>query len=56
MTATASPVQSASPRSASLADAERARVQALPLDQINPADPQLFVDDTVGYYFERLRR
>jgi cytochrome P450 len=39
-----------------LAAAARARVAALPLDQINPADPQLFVDDTVGYVFERLRR
>lgn len=28
----------------------------MPLDEINPADPQLFVDDTVGYSFERLRR
>jgi cytochrome P450 len=27
-----------------------------PLDQINPADPQHFVDDTVGYIFDRLRR
>jgi cytochrome P450 len=39
-----------------LAAAARARVAALPLEQINPADPQLFVDDTVGYVFERLRR
>ncbi len=36
--------------------AERARVASLPLDQLNPADPQLFVDDTVHYTFERLRR
>ncbi len=27
-----------------------------PLSELNPADPQLFVDDTVGYTFERLRR
>ncbi len=39
-----------------LAAAARARVAALPLEQLNPADPQLFVDDTVGYVFERLRR
>jgi cytochrome P450 len=26
------------------------------LDQLDPADPQGFVDDTVGYVFERLRR
>jgi cytochrome P450 len=38
------------------AAAARARVAGLPLEQINPADPQLFVDDTVGYVFERLRR
>jgi cytochrome P450 len=33
----------------------RARAFALPLDQLDPADPQGFVDDTVGYVFERLR-
>jgi cytochrome P450 len=36
--------------------AARARAFALPLDQLDPADPQGFVDDTVGYVFERLRR
>jgi cytochrome P450 len=34
----------------------RARTLALPLEQLDPADPQRFVDDTVGYVFERLRR
>ena len=34
----------------------RARAFALPLDLLDPADPQGFVDDTVGYVFERLRR
>jgi cytochrome P450 len=34
----------------------RARALALPLEQLDPADPQGFVDDTVGYVFERLRR
>jgi cytochrome P450 len=34
----------------------RARAFAFPLDQLDPADPQGFVDDTVGYVFERLRR
>ncbi len=34
----------------------RARAFALPLDQLDPADPQGFVDDSVGYVFERLRR
>ena len=38
------------------ASAIRATVAAMPLDQIDPSDPQLFVDDTVGHYFERLRR
>jgi cytochrome P450 len=33
----------------------RARAFALPLDQLDPADPQGFVDNTVGYVFERLR-
>jgi cytochrome P450 len=36
--------------------AARARIAALPLAELNPADPQLFVDDTVGFVFERLRR
>ena len=36
--------------------AARAQIAALALDQINPADPERFVDDTVGYVFERLRR
>jgi cytochrome P450 len=34
----------------------RARAFALPLEQLDPADPQGFVDDSVGYIFERLRR
>ena len=37
-------------------DAARARAFAIPLEQLDPADPQGFVDDTVGYVFERLRR
>jgi cytochrome P450 len=44
------------PRSAAESAAERARIQALPLDQLNPADVQGFVDDTVGFTLERLRR
>ena len=36
--------------------AARERIQALPLDKLDPADPQGFVDDTVGFVFERLRR
>jgi cytochrome P450 len=34
----------------------RAAVAALPLERIDPSDPQLFVDDTVGHVFARLRR
>jgi cytochrome P450 len=44
------------PESDPKADAQRARVAAMPLTQINPADAQEFVDDTVGYLFDRLRR
>ena len=33
----------------------RERIPALPLDQLNPADIQYFVDDTVGHVFDRLR-
>src|SRR5271155_4143187 len=44
------------PNSGPKADAQRARVAAIPLSEINPADPQFFVDDTVGYVFDRLRR
>jgi cytochrome P450 len=36
--------------------AARARIAALPLEELNPSDPAGFVDDTVGYVFERLRR
>ena len=34
----------------------RTRAFSLPLEEIDPSEPQLFVDDTVGHYFERLRR
>ena len=44
------------PQSDPGAEAHRARVAAMPLAQINPADAQEFVDDTVGYLFDRLRR
>ena len=42
--------------SAAIRAAARARTAVLPLAELNPADPQGFVDDTVGYLFERLRR
>ncbi len=46
------------PHSAPTESANAARIAAatMPLDQIDPSVAQLFVDDTVGYYFERLRR
>jgi cytochrome P450 len=37
-------------------ESARARVASIPLSELNPADPQGFVDDTVGLTFERLRR
>jgi len=36
--------------------AARARIAALPLAGLDPADPLRFVDDSVGYLFARLRR
>ena len=47
------------PQTWSTPDADRrARDEAfaLPLDQIDVTKPRLFQDDTVGHYFERLRR
>jgi cytochrome P450 len=37
-------------------DAARVRIAAQPFEELNPADPLGFVDDTVGYVFARLRR
>ena len=34
----------------------RAKAFSMPLDQIDVSDPGLFENDTVGHYFERLRR
>ena len=45
-----------SPSSAAISAAARQAAQSLPLDQIDPSDAQLFVDDTVGHYLARLRR
>ena len=47
---------SASAETAAIHAAARAAAETLPLDQLDPADAQLFVDDTVGYTFDRLRR
>jgi cytochrome P450 len=46
MTATASAVQQLA----------RETALSMPLDEIDPANPEYFVHDTVGHYFERLRR
>ena len=37
-------------------DQARARINALPLDGLNPADIRYFIDDTAPLVFERLRR
>ena len=42
--------------SAAAAAQARAEAFAMPLEQIDVTKPRLFQDDTVGYYFERLRR
>ena len=34
----------------------RQQAEALPLDQLNPAQPELFTSDTMWAQFERLRR
>jgi cytochrome P450 len=36
--------------------AARERAFSMPVEQIDPANPHLFADDTVGHYFARLRR
>jgi cytochrome P450 len=38
------------------ADDARAHAFSVPLDQIDVSKPRLFLADTVGFYFERLRR
>ena len=38
------------------AELARAEAFALPLESIDVTKPRLFQDDTIGYYFERLRR
>jgi len=37
-------------------DAARHAAFSVPLDQIDVSNPKLFQDDTIGHYFERLRR
>jgi hypothetical protein len=34
----------------------REKVWAMPLDEIDVSDGYLFEDDTIGWYFERLRQ
>ena len=42
--------------SGSSATLARAQAFAMPLEQIDVSKPRLFQDDSIGYYFERLRR
>ena len=37
-------------------DAARHRAFSIPLDEVDVSDPKLFQDNTIGHYFERLRR
>jgi cytochrome P450 len=39
-----------------LRDAARERIRTMPLDELDPSDPDLFENDTVGLVFDRLRR
>ncbi len=55
-TATVTASATAAATAAATQAAARMHVQSLPLAQIDPSDPRLFERDTVGYYFERLRR
>ena len=41
---------------AAIQAAARERAASMPLEEIDPSDPRLFVDDTVGHYLARLRR
>jgi cytochrome P450 len=34
----------------------RRRIEAMPLEELDPSDPALFENDTVGFVFDRLRR
>jgi cytochrome P450 len=36
--------------------AARERARSMPIEEIDPANPHLFADDTIGHYFARLRR
>ena len=37
-------------------DPRMADVSSVPLAQIDPSNPSLFADDTIGGYFDRLRK
>ena len=45
-----------SPNLSAAAKAAREHAFSVPLSEINPAYPPFFENDTIGYYFERLRR
>ena len=55
MSAVLDTVPRASAELAALHAAAKAQAWSAPLADLNPADPQHFVDDTVGYIFDRLR-
>jgi len=46
----------ANPEIIDAAQASRASIRSMPLEALNPADPQRFVDDTIGDVLARLRR
>jgi len=55
MNAVLKPTAQTSAATAAIHAAAKERAWSLPLAELNPADPQHFVDDTVGYLFDRLR-
>ena len=50
------PTHSAHSETAMAQAQARAHAFAMPLDQIDVSQQQLFQDDSIGHYFERLRR
>ncbi len=56
MNAVLKPPTYASAATTALHATAKERAWSMPLAELNPADPQHFVDDTVGYIFDRLRQ
>jgi cytochrome P450 len=44
------------PTASAVQQLARETALSMPLDEVDPANPEYFVHDTVGHYFERLRR